>query len=199
METVKEISEKLRNKKLDGVFGGLIEESTPLEVASEEEIRLSEKLFGITLPDSYKTFLKTFSNGNMYILGAEPLYGVGEHVDCANSAELLMSKEENRMSYIFAEDRYVPLEKLIPFTYGDMYELSIDHWAFMCDKEYPNHDYPVVYVSQNGHIVWRLKNFEEWLRIFWETNKDRESEFSSVFYTLCPDYKQRMELVDKEV
>ena len=199
METIKEIAEKLRDKKLDGVFEGLIEESTPLEVASEEDIQLSEKLFGVTLPDSYKVFLTTFSNGEMFILGAEPLYGVGEHVRSANSAQYL-SKNEDKMSYVFPENRYVPLRKLIPFTYGDMYELSNDHWAFMCDKEYPDHDYPVVYVCQStGHIVWKLKNFEEWLRIFWETNRDRETGFSPVFYALCPNYRERIELVEKEV
>ena len=113
-----------------------------------------------------------------------------------NSARILHSEPE-KGSYIFPEKRYISPEKMIAFTYYDGYQQSNSHWAFICDKEYPDNDYPVGYVSDNTeNVICVLKNFETWLDVFWQGNKNGRGMYSNVIMLLYPEYEDRMELVD---
>lgn len=231
MLTVKEIVSHLKNKKLD-VIEDMMGTATPLPVATSEEIADFEKRLGLILPDSYKEYLTTYSNGEMYLLGIEPMCGVhiGETLCssfkllyCVNTEEEIehieetgltkewtkeeiekrkayLRKEWHKEAYIIPEKRYVHLKYLVPVTYGDYYEISNDHWAFICDKEYENHDYPMGFVSQcTGNIICVVKNFEEWLNLFWEFNKDRTKEYLPVIHGLIPDWEEREELLEYRV
>ena len=52
--------------------------SSPVSSSTEEMILSAEKNCGIIFPESYKTFLKEYGNGDFYLFGAEPLMGVGD-------------------------------------------------------------------------------------------------------------------------
>lgn len=205
IENVRKIIEEMKRKKLD-VEECLVKTSTPNPCATEEMILSAEKNCGIIFPESYKTFLKEYGNGDFYLFGAEPLMGVGDKLvdsltTTKNSLSVLMQKEHGKDCYLFPENRMISLCQLVPFTYGDSLEISNDHWAFLCDKEYPNHDYPVVYVSQHSEdVICKLDNFEKWLEIFWIGNKDRKAEdlYLPTFYFLYTDWQGRMDLIDAD-
>ncbi len=108
----------------------------------------------------------------------------------------LREKWEQKVQ-ILPENREVHLKHLVPVTYADYYECSSDHWAFICDKEYENHDYPMGFVSQGtGNIIYVVKNFQEWLNLFWEYNKNRTDDFLPVIHGLIPDEDERRDLLE---
>ncbi len=75
--------------------------------------------------------------------------------------------------------------------------MSNNHWAFICDRNYPDNNYPVGYVSDDPEkIICVLESFEKWLEVFWKGNKDRNGEYESVFNLLYPDYEDRCSLRD---
>lgn len=58
------------------------------------------------------------------------------------------------------------------------------------------HDYRVAFISQiSNKIVKVLDNFEEWLSIFWEINKDDEIG-KPVFYKFYPTFDDRVVILD---
>ncbi|MCQ4935947.1 SMI1/KNR4 family protein [Anaerotignum propionicum] len=204
IEYVHEIINKIKNKKLY-LEGGMEENETPTSIATEEMINEAEDYCKIRLPDSFRTFLKEFSNGNLYMYGVEPLVGVGlESKLCSlskytSSLRLLSIKDFEKECYIVPQDKLVKINQLVPFTFGNADQLSIDHWVFICDREYPNNEYPVGYITQGSHnIVCVLESFEKWLEIFWEGNKDLDGEYQAVISILFPDYHSLMDLLDAE-
>ena len=204
IEYVHEIINKIKNKKLY-LEGGMEENETPTSIATEEMIKEAEDYCKIKLPESFRTLLKEFSNGNIYMYGVEPMVGVGlEHImcslmNCGNSLGLLSIKDFDKECYIVPQDKLVKINQLVPFTFGNADQLSIDHWVFICDREYPNNEYPVGYITQGSHnIVCVLESFEKWLEIFWEGNKDLDGEYQAVISILFPDYRSLMDLLDAE-
>lgn len=74
--------------------------------------------------------------------------------------------------------------------------MSLDHWAFICDKKYADNDYPVDYISQDTeNVVYVLKNFEEWIKIFWEHNKNKTTYYTPVFHIFYPTQDDRDEIL----
>ena len=56
------------------------------------------------------------------------------------------------------------------------------------------------FVSQEtGNVICMVKNFEEWLNLFWEFNKDRTKEYLPVIHGLIPDWEEREELLEYRV
>ena len=190
---------EIKQKPLD-VIKDLIETATPKETASYEMIKYSEDKLNIKLPEAYKKYITQYSNGDFYMLGVEPMVGVGKKIDgslckLCYSNEILMSNHDKEV-FINQQHRSIRLNQLIPFTFSDSLELSNDHWAFICDKEYTDNDYPIGYISQvSKNVVCVLKNFEEWLRIFWEHNKDLKTYYVPVFHILFPDEEDRYEIL----
>ena len=202
VENVRRLINEMQAKKID-VESQLIEIATPTNKATDEMIDISEKNLKVVLPESYKTFLKEYANGNIYLFGVEPLVSVGLDVGSCRctikNSDMVLHPipHPDRDCYIFPENRRVKLGQLIAFTYGDYYEVSNNHWAFICDGEYPDNNYPVGYVSDNPEkIICLLGSFEKWLEVFWLGNKDRHREYESVFNLLYPDYEDRCRLRD---
>lgn len=202
VEDVKKIVAEMNAKEID-VESQLIEIATPTIKATDEMIEITEKNLGVILPESYKIFLKEYSNGNIFLLGVEPLVSVGLDVGkcrCTirnSDLALHLTPCPNKECFIFPENRGVKLGQLIAFTYGDYYDMSNNHWAFICDRNYPDNNYPVGYVSDDPEkIICVLESFEKWLEVFWKGNKDRNGEYESVFNLLYPDYEDRCSLRD---
>lgn len=142
----------------------------------------------------------------MVLFGIEPLVSLGLDAseclcDARTSDRLLHLKAEpDKKCYIFPEIRYIKQGQLIAFTFYDGYEISNSHWAFICDKEYPDNDYPVGYISADtGNIVCVLDNFETWLDVFWQGNKNRRGYYTNVIMILYPDYDDLCNLRDNTV
>lgn len=212
LKNVREIIAEMKERGVGDVWG-LQEEAAPTPCATDEDIHMAEEACGIRFPKSYKVFLKEYGGGGFLLFGAEWLTGVSEAgrpgadlCDIRNSLRILYDYdcEENwdREAYIFPAKKSVPLRRLVPFVYQNAVEVSNDHWAFLCDKEYPDNDYPVGFVLQGtGDVVCVLENFEKWLEVFWQGNVGAPYEgtmagYWPVFYLLYPDWDDRMGLID---
>lgn len=191
MSYINQFIKEIKEKPLEKILTTDLYTATPKNTASIDDIIYSEEKLGFKLPESYKKFVTEYSNGDFFMLGVEPICGVGPQTPetlaklffpfqvffCSPEKEILI-KPENRT---------VKLNQLISFTYQDVLDISNDHWVFICDKKYPNNDYPVGYISQNTHnIVYTLKNFEEWLKVFWDYNKALETDYLPVFHIFFP-------------
>ncbi len=191
----------------------LQEEATPTPCATDEDIRAAETACGIRFPESYKVFLKEYGGGGFLLFGAEWLTGVSEAgrpgadlCEIKNSLRIIhpFHRKENWDCevYIFPAKKSVPLRQLVPFVYQNAVRVSNDHWAFLCDREYSNHDYPVGFVlGETGDVVCVLENFEKWLEVFWQGNADAPYEntmagYLPVLYLLYTDWKDQMDLID---
>lgn len=204
IENVRRIINEMKKEPM-GILGELEDTSTPTILATDKQIETEEMRQGIKFPESYKTFLKEYANGDIYLFGKEPLVSVGLNKgECmgnmsngAVSMGWYPKYEYERDCYIFPWNRSVKLKQLFTLTYGDSNRISNDQWVFICDKEYPNNDYPVGFLTQTDqNIVCVLENFEKWLEIFWAGNKKAKLDYEPVFYLLYPDYDDYMELID---
>ena len=201
---VRRIISEMKQKDFDFDEKGLEDSAEPKSVATDEQIAKAEKNMGIKYPETYKTFLKEYANGEIVLFGIEPMISQGlERSECycneRNSARILNFKDirTEKKTYIFPEKRYTTLGNLIAFTYYDGDQQSNSHWAFICDKEYPDNDYPVGYVSDNTeNVICVLKNFETWLDVFWQGNRNGRGYYDNVLMLLYPDYEDRMNLID---
>lgn len=203
VSNVRRIISEMKQKKLDFEEKGLIEDATPRITATDAQIEKAEKETGVKYPETYKTFLKEYSNGEIVLLGIEPMVSLGLEKSertmhgTDNSTYILHFKTRHpeKESYIFPEKRYVKIGDLMPITCYDGYEISNSHWAFICDKEYPDNDYPVGYITQDTeNIVCVLKNFETWLDVFWQGNKYRHGYGTNVIMLLYSDFHDLCDL-----
>ncbi|MBS7220857.1 MAG: SMI1/KNR4 family protein [Clostridiales bacterium] len=199
IERVKGIIAEMKKKKLD-VAEEIVDTATPTNVATDDMVYETERNIGIKLPDTYKIFLKEYANGNIYLYGVEPMVSVG--LEMKNCLCKMRRQDEffhsNTECYIYPENRFVKTNQLIPFTYGDSYDISNDRWVFICDNEYKDNDYPVGFLAQSTeNIVCMLKNFDTWLDVFWQGNHDRTVEYESVIRLLYTDYYDHEELVNE--
>ncbi len=198
---VRRIIAEMKAKEFDFDEKGLEDSAEPKSVATDEQIAKAEKNMGIKYPETYKTFLKEYANGEIVLFGIEPMISQGlEESECycneRNSARILHIEPE-KGSYIFPEKRYISPEKMIAFTYYDGDQQSNSHWAFICDKEYSDNDYPVGYITQETeNIICVLKNFETWLDVFWQGNRNGRGNYDNVLMLLYPEYDDRRELID---
>lgn len=165
--------------------------------ANNQLVEETENRIGVKLPESYKKFVKYFSNG-IFLFEVEPILGVGRNFNdlpCGMivPSGVLVQKDTN--CFIAPEKRNIDRDKLIAFTAGSALDLSLDHWVFIADSTPENNEYKVGYVTQNaGNIAAVLDNFETWLNIFWENNKDEDSK--SVFWSLFPTTDERYLIED---
>jgi len=165
------------------------------EVASDDLIGQKEKSLGYKLPNSFKTFLKEFSNGIM-LLDAEPIGGVGEDDDSPCGSIFLASSiiKKNIINIVPTKETITP-DRLIAFSLYDAMDSANHFWVFICDKEYPNNEYRVGLISQyTEDIVVVLDSFEEWLTVLWNANKDFD-EAISVFHSMYKTWEEREDLL----
>ena len=177
-------------------FNNLYPDVDKFDVATDETIARYETMFGYHLPPSFIQFLKEFSNG-IFLLDWEPIGGVSNDSPCGEICKVNNLIPDVPKEVIIVEtNEIIDTERLVSFTLFDAGETSNNHWVFLCEDNIPNNDYRVGFISQTSHkIVKVLDNFEEWLSIFWEINKDDEIG-KPVFYSFFPTFDDRVEILD---
>ena len=202
IENVRRIIEEMKAKPLD-MIPELLDGNIPHCWATDEQIQAEEERLGIKLPESYKLFLKEYSNGDIYLFAAEPLVGVRQG-DTKIMCEICIASDGmggdknyyEKNCYILPFDKTVKIKQLVSMTFGDVKAMSNDQWVFICDQDYPDNDYPIGFLSGSlDKIVCVLNNFEKWLEIFWEGNRNRNVDYEAVFYLLYTEYRDRLDLL----
>lgn len=164
-------------------------ETATKSMVDEYEIKL-----GYKLPDSFKEFLMNFSNG-IFLLMREPIGGVSKTSPCGdidNVKRILPTIPDHVFNVVTNE--WIDANRLISFTTFDAGEVTNDHWVFICEDGVLNNEYRVGYITQSTcKIVVALENFEEWIRIYWENNKDEDVDYT-VFQILVPSWDERAAL-----
>lgn len=154
--------------------------------ATDAQLQEAESRLGLSLPESYKKFLVSISNGiELFIT---------EHI--ASTEELLKTNDVskthfNNLSAVKIKDRgLINASRLVSFTLWEYVNSSTNHWVFVCDKEYSDNEYPVGYICEDtGNIIQVLDGgFKEWLEIFWKGYKF--GEYKTVFSILHPEWEE---------
>ena len=166
-----------------------------IEGATDEMIEACEQKLGVRLPASFVSFLQEFSNG-IFLLDWEPVGGVSGDAPCGE-----ICKVENIIHDVAEEveivgpNEWVAAQRLISFSLFNAGDISNDHWVFICEENIPNNEYRVAFINQGGKILLVLDNFEEWLTIFWEANKDEDEIGMPVFHYFYPTFDERAKIL----
>lgn len=160
--------------------------------ATDAQLQEAESRLSLNLPESYKKFLVSISNGiELFIT---------EHI--ASTEELLKTNDVskthfNNLSAVKIKDRgLIDASRLVSFTLWEYVNSSTNHWVFICDKEYSDNEYPVGYICEDtGNIIQVLDGgFKEWLETFWKGYKF--GEYKTVFSLLHPEWEEMENLWD---
>lgn len=177
-------------------FNELFPEVDKMEGATDNMIVACEQKLGISLPASFVAFLKEFSNG-IFLLDWEPIGGVQEDSPCGEICKVNSILPDVPKEVVLAgSNERIDSDRLISFTLFDAGNTSNNHWVFICEENVPDHEYRVAFISQEGKIVLVLDNFEEWLTIFWEANKEEDDIGKPVFHHFYSTFDKRAEILD---
>lgn len=132
--------------------------------ASEQDIEMTEATLKTSLPESYKIFLKEFSNG-AYLYMCQEVSSVGEGNEQIYAIhKQKWTKEDRNAIASFYNDEQVKIEfqKLIPFSLDS----NGNTWCFVIDNNYPDNEYPIAYLDMDKYLLYgKLSGFVEWLSI----------------------------------
>ena len=130
--------------------------------ASDRDVNTTEAAIGRALPDSYRTFVRTFSNGAyLYTLQEVSAVGSGnEQIAPIQEIEWLEG-DPDEVIPIRAEGD-TRLRSLVPF--------ALDHnrnaWCFLTDAQPEPGEYRVAYFDTTGRRLYcPLPSFVEWLKV----------------------------------
>jgi len=134
-------------------------------IASEKDIEISEKAVGGVLPESYKTFVRSFSNG-AYLYMLQELSGVGEGNNQISSIQKISLYDAGPEDIISFRDGGETLFKnLIPFSLDS----NGNAWCFIVDETTPATEHSVAYLDLEGRKLYGLlADFTSWLQILTE-------------------------------
>ncbi|MGE6487149.1 SMI1/KNR4 family protein [Paenisporosarcina sp. NPDC076898] len=194
-EFIEQYNERFPNKEFFNMFDERFPPAERFYGATEQMIASFEGELGFRLPSSYKEFLMEFSNG-ILLLAWEPIGGISENSPCGmigpvnkiipNIPEKVLIEETNEV---------IDSNQLISLTTFDAGEVSNNHWVFICEKDSVDYNYRLGFIGQSSlSIVKIIKNFEEWLEIFWKGNKNAEIAVPT-FHILYPDYDERQKIL----
>ncbi len=190
-EFIKEYTKIYPSKGFYNQFRDRVPPADRFSVATKQMIDSMEEKLGYRLPLSFQEFLMEFSNG-ILLLGWEPIGGVGEDSPCGKICTVNRIIPDVPEEVLIEETgELVESNRLISLTTFDGGESTNDHWVFICEDGIPNNEYRLGYIGQTcKSIVKVVDNFEAWLEIFWEGNKDPE-QARPTFHVLYPDYDER--------
>lgn len=177
-------------------FNKVYPDAERFDGATDEMIKAYEKELGYQLPCSFVEFLKKFSNG-IFLLDCEPIGGVSTDSPCGDICKVERILPDIPKEVVILEtEENIESTRLVSYTMFDAGETSNNHWVFLCEDDIPNNEYRVGFISQTSNkMVKLLDNFEEWLTIFW-MNDDEEEPGNPVFYSLYPEYDERIAILD---
>ncbi len=165
---IEELIQKLEEEK---------EQHEMYEKATDADIDKTESAIGQKLPQSYKTFVTSFSNG-AYLYTMQEVSAVGdgnEQIIPIQAVEWLDPVYTDKNPIPFRGGGEVAPENLVPF--------GLDHnanaWCFVLDPNAPEAECPVAYLHISGRKLYgKLDNFAKWVEILIE----EQSEVIRVLY-----------------
>lgn len=128
------------------------------EKATDADIAKTERLLGMSLPASYKTFVRSFSNGAyLYHLQEVSAVGKGNQQIAPIDAIYPVASGSSPIPYRDLEGEVHP-SKLIPFGLDS----NANAWCFVVEDG--RDEYPVAYLHTWGSKLYaRLDGFGTWL------------------------------------
>lgn len=130
--------------------------------ASDADLSVTQAAIGRALPESYRTFVRTFSNGAyLYTLQEVSAVGAGnQQIAAIQDIEWLAG--DPREIIAIRDGGETRLGDLVPF--------ALDHnrnaWCFLTDSEPSQGEYRVAYLDTTGRKLYcPLPSFREWLKV----------------------------------
>ncbi|HKD69799.1 MAG TPA: SMI1/KNR4 family protein [Candidatus Binataceae bacterium] len=137
-------------------------------VASREDIEKTQAAIGRPLPASYRTFVRTFSNG-AYLYTLQEVSAVG-------SGNRQIAAIQNITWAAGDPDEVIPIRDGAQTRLRNLVPFGLDHnanaWCFLTDIEPESGEYRVAYFDTTGRRLYcPLPSFTEWLKVLVE-NQD---------------------------
>jgi SMI1 / KNR4 family (SUKH-1) len=133
-------------------------------VASPSEIAATESALGLPLPDSYKEFVSSFSNG-AYLFLVQEVSGVGDGNDQIGAIQTNAHDGDQDDAIPFRDGGETRYGSLIPFGLDS----NGNEWCFIVEPGRPGNEYECAYFDATGRKLYgRLSGFSEWLGILVE-------------------------------
>jgi hypothetical protein len=160
--------------KIDDILAELTKHKSRHELwpkAGVEDIKKTEALIGIRLPESYCQFVTEFSNG-AYLFTIQEVSAVGDGNEQIGPIQNIfhhvwttgesLTPEKLEADIQFREGGTVKRKHLVPF--------SLDHtgneWCFIAETLEVDSEYPVAYMNNSSpKLFGRLENFAAWLKV----------------------------------
>ncbi|WP_075342914.1 SMI1/KNR4 family protein [Tenacibaculum agarivorans] len=134
---------------------------------SDDEILAIEKDLNLTLPKSYKLFLKHMANGGVFY--DNPINDIRKSIFLSESVEDIGPKIE-----IVGERKQILTNTLLPLTSVDMNGGS---WCWLTNEVTENGEWPLAYYSNlDNKLHFKVTNFAEWLEILVDNRSEVISE-----------------------
>ncbi len=130
--------------------------------ASDADIKVTQAAIGRSLPESYRTFVRTFSNGAyLYTLQEVSAVGAG-NVQIAAIQDIEWMAGDPQEVIAIRDGGETRLGNLVPF--------ALDHnrnaWCFLTDSESSKGEYRVAYFDTTGRKLYcPLPSFGDWLKV----------------------------------
>jgi hypothetical protein len=145
--------------------------------ADANDIAVTEKAIGKSLPESYKKFVREFSNGAyLYTLQEVSAVGAGNNKICAiqNIRPFSLPGKPNQ-KIPFHDGGQAAYEFLIPFGLDS----NANEWCFIAQEGIIDNEYEVGYLHTEGlKLYGRMKNFSGWVQMLTE----KQDELIRVIY-----------------
>jgi SMI1 / KNR4 family (SUKH-1) len=158
--TIRELIDRLRSQGSHETY----------PVATADDIHTTESALGKSLPDSYKTFVREFSNG-AYLFGVQEVGAVG-----AGNRQIMAIQKIERTGVDAAE--IISIREGGSTTYGNLIPFGLDsngnEWCFLAGGEPAGYEYPVAYYHSSGHKLFGyfFPSFSDWLQRLVETQDE---------------------------
>ncbi len=146
------------------------------ESASDEDIARTENTLQRRLPTSFKTFVKTFSNGS-YVYTIQEVSAVGDGNDQIAPIQSSYPIALNLESISFREGGTARTEDLVPFSL----DANGNAWCFIIDPDNPTKEPAVAYLApmmplpedpEPPKLYGKLSGFEAWLSLLVERQNE---------------------------
>jgi SMI1 / KNR4 family (SUKH-1) len=134
--------------------------------ATPSDIQATEEAVGKQLPESYKAFVRDFSNG-AYLFEIQEVSSVG-----AGNLQIPSIQNIDRIEP-GDPDEVISFREGDETRYGDLVPFSLDangnEWCFVADGSPPGSEHAVAYLDTSGRKLYgRQSGFTEWLAILVE-------------------------------
>ena len=125
----------------------------------EEEIKAIEGNLNLTLPKSYKIFLKYFGDGGNWVFA--------QSIDSIQKGRFFFEHDFHQQinEYIYLETEKIKTSSLLSLMVEDS---NGGAWCWLTHNNEKENEWPLVYYL-NNKLYYKVENFTEWMKILVET------------------------------